>query len=134
MTKRRIAVVYDTSYLVREAPSLKQFVEARRFTSHEDPGLLGSLVSAVSGTKREKTASHAAAEFLEVVEVVPTEVLAELDHQSGQEKEKALVAGLLKGGATQIQLGTDTSVAGAGLDPAHAGMEEGRVLNQVLLR
>jgi hypothetical protein len=96
--------------------------------------LLGSLVSAVDGKKRDKTVAHAATELFDVVEVVPTEVMAEMDQASGKETEAKLVKGLLQEGATQIQLGTDTSVAAAGIDPLHAAHGADRPMNQVLVR
>ena len=42
MEKRKIAVIYDTSYLMGEFQSIKKFIMSRRFSSKEKQGLWGS--------------------------------------------------------------------------------------------
>ena len=105
MDKRKIAVVYDSSYLMGDFQSIKHFIMSRRVSSLEKQGLLGFM-------KAKQTVYHDPAKLL-VTEVVPNEVISELDEQTAIGPQK-LVVDLLQGGAVRVDLSMDTVVAATG--------------------
>jgi hypothetical protein len=117
MVKKRIAVVYDTSYLLGSFQSIKKFILAQRFSSQAKPGLLGILSSMIGGKGRAKSAPentvyNDAEELLYVYEVLPKEVMNEVDQHVGDERTtQPAVASLLQAGAAKVDLSLDT-VAG----------------------
>jgi hypothetical protein len=116
MDKRKIAVIYDTSYLAGDFQSVKRFILSRRFSGRQKPGLLGSLVSMVGGKGRQApapgdTVYHQAEQVLHIYEVVPTEVSKEVARlQVGGEEGNRAIATLLESGAAQVDLALDTVV------------------------
>lgn len=103
MEKKKVAVVYDTSYLMGEFQSIKQFILSRRFSSQEKQGLLGFL-------KAKQTVYRDPNDLFSIVEVVPTEVIRELDNQTSLGPQK-LVVQLLQEGAIRVDLAMDTVVS-----------------------
>ena len=106
MEKRKIAVIYDTSYLMGEFQSIKKFIMSRRFSSKEKQGLLGFL-------KARQTVYYDPSNLFVVAEVVPTEVIGEIDAQIAVGPQK-LVADLLQDGALRVDLAQDTVVSTMG--------------------
>jgi ribosomal protein L30E len=103
MDKRKIAIVYDSSYLMGDFQSIKSFIMSRRFSSLEKQGLLGFM-------KAKQTVYHEPAKLFFVTEVVPNEVISELDEQTAIGPQKTVVD-LLQGGAVRVDLAMDTVVA-----------------------
>jgi hypothetical protein len=117
MDKKKIAVVYDTSYLTGNGQSVKKFILARRFACPQKPGLLGSLMSKIGGkasgaSSAEPMVYHEASGLFDVKEVIPKEVIKEVGKllPSGEKESKA-VANILADGALRVDLAMDT-VAG----------------------
>src|SRR5262249_9297755 len=102
--KRKIAVIYDTSYIEGEFQSIKKFIMSRRFSSLEKQGLLGFM-------KARQTVYHDPGKLFAVVEVVPTEVIGELDEQPAVAPQKLAVE-LLQDGALKVDLAQDTVISG----------------------
>jgi len=103
MEKRKIAIVYDSSYFMGVFQSIKKFIMSRRFSSLEKQGLLGFL-------KAKQTVYHDPTNLFLVAEVVPNEVVRELDEQTAIGPQK-MVVDLLQGGAIRVDLAMDTVVA-----------------------
>ena len=99
----KIAVIYDTSYLMGEFQSLKEFIFSRRFSSREKQHSLGFK-------KAMQTVYHDPRKLFAIVEIIPTEVVEELDDQSAVGPQK-LAADLLKDGALGVDLAMDTVVS-----------------------
>jgi len=99
----KLAVIYDTSYLMGEFQSIKQFILSRRFSSQEKQGLLGFM-------KAKQTVYHDPNNLFAIVEIVPTEVIRELDNQTATGPQK-LVVSLLKDGALRVDLAMDTVIS-----------------------
>ena len=99
----KVAVIYDTLYLMGEFQSLKEFIFSRRFSGQEKQGLLGFI-------KNKQTVYHDPRSLFAVIEIVPTEVLEELDDQKAVGPQK-LAANLLKDGALRVDLAQDTVVS-----------------------
>jgi hypothetical protein len=108
MEKRKIAVVYDSTYLMGDFQSIKKFILSRRISSMEKQGLLGFL-------KAKQTVYHDPNKLFSVDEVVPNEVIRKLDEQTAIGPQKTVVD-LLQGGAIRVDLSMDTVVAGAAAD------------------
>jgi len=106
MEKRKIAIIYDTSYLMGEFQAIKEFILSRRFSGLEKQGLLGFM-------KAKQTVYHDPSKLFAIVEVVPTEVIRELDEQTALDSKK-LVADLLQDGAIKVDLAMDTMVSALG--------------------
>ena len=118
MDQKRVAVIYDTSYLLGDFQSIKSFILSRRFSSPAKPGLLGSLASMIGkgGSKAgvEKKVQHKGDDLFHIAEVVATEVVAEIGRRlPAGEKESKAVAALLADGAGEVDLFMDT-VVGSG--------------------
>jgi hypothetical protein len=113
--KKKIGVVYDTSYLIGDFQSLKAFILSRRFSRLEKPKLLKSLASVLAGKGRpEQTVYHNPDELFVVTEIVPTEVIEEIQSESPGKDD--VVGRLLEGGALKVDLNMDTVVSNMGLE------------------
>ena len=82
--KKKIAVLYDTSYLTGDFKSLKKFILSRRFCSQPKPGKLGFLSAVLSGKGKakagaEQKVTHNPADLFVITETVPNEVIKEID-------------------------------------------------------
>ena len=124
MTVRRIAVIYDTSYLTEPFQSIRKFILSRRFSSQEKQGLMGSLRSMMAGKSgkpwAESTVHHEPGSLFYVYEVIPTEVLKQLAQGVAAEAgEPKAVASLLEDGAVRVDLSMDTVVGEHGLGGHH---------------
>jgi hypothetical protein len=114
-TKKRIAVVYDTSYLLAGAPSILEVVFSCRFSSQGKPGGAANLRSLLSGKWSQvgalETVYHDAKDMFVIVQLIPDEVLKEVDRRHGGDEAKLkLAASLLKEGAVRFSLALDTVV------------------------
>jgi hypothetical protein len=117
MDKKRVAVIYDTSYLLGDFQSIKSFILSRRFSSLEKPGLLSSLASMIGKGKgktgAEKTVPYESGSLFDVAQVVPHEVIDEVGKRMGAgEKENKAVAALRADGAILVRLSMDSVVGG----------------------
>ena len=120
MMKHKIAVIYDASYLMGDGEAVKKLILSLRFSSIEKPGLLGSLLAKVvgKGAGSHKTVIHEAEEVFVVSEIVPSEIMKQVDRDSAnRDKGQRRAAGLLSGGAAKVDLCMDTVVS----DSMHAG-------------
>jgi hypothetical protein len=106
MEKRKIAVVYDSSYLMGDFQSIKKFIMSRRISSLEKQGLLGFL-------KAKQTVYHDPNSLFLIYEVVPNDVISALDEQTAIGPQKTVVD-LLQGGAVRVDLAMDSVVSAAG--------------------
>jgi hypothetical protein len=110
MDRKRIAVVYDTSYLAGDFQSVKQFILSRSYSCPEEQGLLGSLVAKITGkSAQEKMVDHGGDRLFSVNEVVPAQVILEVTKLVG-EKEHPAVTSLLSSGAVRVDFDQDTIV------------------------
>jgi hypothetical protein len=109
MDTRRIAVIYDSSFLMGKFQSLKKFIHAKRFSSIEKPGFFKSMFGgkSVGGQK----VFHNAGEVLHIYEVVPTEVMEEVKSRTGSADDHPHIKSLRAEGAAKVDLSMDT-VAG----------------------
>jgi hypothetical protein len=99
---KKLAVVYDSSYLMGDFQSIKKFIMARRISSLEKQGLLGFM-------KAKQTDYHDPKNLFDVEEVVPNEVIRKLDEQEAIGPQRAVVE-LLQGGAIRVDLAMDSVV------------------------
>ena len=143
MDLRKIAIIYDTSYLAGGFPSIKQFILSRRFAGAPKPSVLEKVLSKVS--KKPPKTSPASGEMQEagslfaVSEVIPTEVVNDIDQNHGADsKVQQTVAALLKDGAARIDLALDSVVgqspAGGRLGALAAGGQGRREGGENLVR
>ncbi len=127
--KRKLGVIYDTSYLVHNGPSVKAFILSRKFSGLEKPGLLGSLASMFSKHAKgaDRTIVHPADSLFDIYQVIPEEVIDEVQHllnhsDSDGAAVSSLIKSLMKEEAACVQLGMD-SVVGDVARHAHANDE-----------
>jgi hypothetical protein len=145
MAVKRIAVVYDISYLKEPFQSIRKFILSRRFTSQERQGLMGSLRSLMSGRSgkvgAENTVYHEPGSLFDIKEVVPNEVLKKLAQGADTASNGSpVVASLLEDGAVRVDLSMDTVVGehglpgllGAALDAEPAGAAARKLREQVV--
>jgi hypothetical protein len=113
MRKQKIVVIYDTSYLNGLCQSIRKVIGSHRFSSREKQGLLASLPSLFAGKGRgEYTAQHEPGDLFTVAEVIPAEVMQEMETSfAGANKVQETIAPLLADGAVKVDLAMDT-VAG----------------------
>jgi hypothetical protein len=111
LTKKRIVVVYDTSFLVGKGRSVKKFIMAQRISSRPHPGLVGSLLAKLTGKERDQKAYHPPDELFVVVEVIPSEVIKEVEKHPDKEAGLKLITELRADQAEKVALMMDT-VAG----------------------
>jgi hypothetical protein len=110
-TKKRIAVIYDTSYVVEGNQSVKKFIMAQRMFSHPQPGLLGSLMSKLTGKGADHQVMHNPEGLFTVVEVIPAEVTKEVQGDPRKEAGVKFIGELMADQAIKVSLIMDT-VAG----------------------
>jgi hypothetical protein len=122
MRKQKIGVIYDTSYLSGPCQSIRKFIWSRSFSSREKQGLLASLPSLLAGKGRgAHTVQHEPGNLITVFEVIPTEVIQELEAPCANvNKVQEAIATLLADGAVKVDLAMDT-VAG---DPPDRGPQD----------
>jgi hypothetical protein len=106
LTKKRIIVVYDTSFLVAKGRSVKHFIMAQRISSRPRPGLVGSLLAKLTG--KEHKAYHPPDKLFVVAEVIPSEVINEVEEHPDKEGGLKLITELLADQADEFALITDT--------------------------
>jgi hypothetical protein len=112
MTKRKIAVIYDASYLMGDGGPVKDLILTQRLTIKEKSGVVGSLFAKLTGKGSEKTTEQNAADLFIVSEVVPREVISQVERDpSKKEKGQKAIAALLKEGAAKVDLSLDTVVS-----------------------
>jgi hypothetical protein len=111
LTKKRIIVVYDTSFLVGKGRSVKQFIMAQRISSRPRPGLVGSLLAKLTGKERDQQVYHPPDKLFVVAEVIPSEVINEVEQHPDKEAGLKLITELLADQAGEFALMMDT-VAG----------------------
>jgi hypothetical protein len=114
MTKKKIAIVYDASYLGSGFPSVKEFILGRRFAVEDRPGLFKSLLSKIRGGRSgdEIKVSREGGDLFAVSEVVPKEVIRKLEGDPAiREAGHKAVATLIQNGAAQIEMAMDTIVS-----------------------
>jgi hypothetical protein len=131
--KKKVAIVYDTSFLTRDFQSIKKFILARRFSSLPKPRLLGSLLAKLGGKEgsTDDRIQHDGASLFDVKEVVPKDVIKEVAKLQGSaDKEHPAVASLVADGATRVDLAMD-SVAGGPLHGSAGSAELDRELEQL---
>ncbi len=126
--KKRIAIIYDTSYLVGGFTPLPEFIFSRRFFSREKPKTAANLRFLFSGkwgrVGAEQIVNHDGRDLFLVVQLIPNEVLRELERDhGGDEAKKKLAESLLKDGAARVSLGMDTIVGQ--LPALHLAQEAG---------
>jgi hypothetical protein len=108
LPKKRIIVVYDTSFLVGKGRSVKQFIMAQRISSRPRPGPVGSLLAKLTGKERDQKAYHPPDNLFVVVEVIPSEVIAEVEKHPDKEGGLKLITELLADQADEFALIADT--------------------------
>ena len=111
LAKKRIVVIYDTSFLVGKGRSVKKFIMAQRISSRPRPGLVGSLLAKLTGKERDQKAYHPPDALFVVAEVIPSEVIKEVEKHPDKEAGLKLIMELLADHAGRIALRMDT-VAG----------------------
>ena len=111
LTKKRIIVVYDTSFLVGKGRSVKEFIMAQRISSWLRPGIVGSLLAKLTGKERDQKAYHPPDALFVVAEVIPSEVIKEVEKHPDKEAGLKLITELLADQAGKFALMMDT-VAG----------------------
>jgi hypothetical protein len=111
LTKKRIVVIYDTSFLVGQGRSVKKFIMALSISSRPRPGIVGSLRAKLTGKEKDQKAYHPPDELFVVAEVLPSEVIKEVKKHPDKEAGLKLITELLADQAGQFSLMMDT-VAG----------------------
>ena len=111
LPKKRIIVVYDTSFLVGKGRSVKEFIMAQRISSRPRPGRVGSLLANLTGKESDQKAYHPPDKLFVVIEVIPSEVIKEVEKHPDKEAGLKLIMELLADHAGRIALRMDT-VAG----------------------
>jgi len=111
LTKKRIIVVYDTSFLVAKGRSVKHFIMAQRISSRPRPGLVGSLLAKLTGKERDQKAYHPPDQLFVVAEIILSEVINEVEQHPDKEAGLKLITELLADQAGKFALMMDT-VAG----------------------
>jgi hypothetical protein len=111
ITKKRIVVVYDTSFLVGKGRSVKKSIMAQRIYSRARPGVVGSLLAKLTGKETDHKAYHLPDELFAVAEVIPSEVIKEVEKHPDKEAGLKLITELLADRADKFALMMDT-VAG----------------------
>jgi hypothetical protein len=124
--KHKIGVIYDTSYLAANGPSIKSFILSRQFLVPEKPGLFSALTSLVKGTKEgsPRGVTRPAESLFDIYQVIPNEVIRELEYEMpAANKECPALAAILKEEATRIDLSMDSFVGSVlSQNPAPAEM------------
>ena len=124
MTKKKIAVIYDTSYLLGDFQPIQKFVLARRLSSQEKKGILGFLKRGA-----DHKVHHEPGDLFVVSEIVPTEVMREVDRDPANGKKgQERIAGLLADGASKVDLSMDTVVGGSRKTSADAGETDEKLI------
>jgi hypothetical protein len=108
LTKKRIVVIYDTSFLVGKGRSVKKLIMAQRISSRPRPGLVGSLLAKLTGKERDQKAYHPPDELFVVAEVIPSEVIKEVEKHPDKEAGLKLITELLADQAGKSTLTMDT--------------------------
>jgi hypothetical protein len=114
--KKKIAVLYDTSYLTGNFQSLKKFILSRRFCSQPKPGKLGFLAAVLPGKGKAKAGAdqkvtHNPTDLFVITETIPNEVIKEIDKlPADREKGQQAIKVLLADGALKVDLAQDTVV------------------------
>src|SRR5262249_34692543 len=97
------------------------FIMAQRISSRPRPGLVRSLLAKLTGKERDQKAYHPPDELFVVVEVIPSEVIKEVEKHPDKEAGLKLITELLADQAGQCALMLDTVagqvVAGQPSDP-----------------
>jgi hypothetical protein len=110
-TKKRIVVIYDTSFVIEKNQSVKKLIMAQRMFSRPQPGLLGSLLSKVTGKGADQQLMHNPEGLFTVVEVIPAEVAREVQGDPRREAGMKFISDLMADQAIKVSLIMDT-VAG----------------------
>jgi hypothetical protein len=108
LAKKRIVVIYDTSFLVGKGRSVKKFIMAQRISSRPHPGLVGSLLAKLTGKERDQKAYHPPDQLFLVEEVIPFEVIKEVEKHPDKEAGLKLITELLADRAIKSALTMDT--------------------------
>jgi hypothetical protein len=111
ITKKRIVVVYDTSFLVGKGRSVKKSIMAERIFTRRRRGLVGSLLAKLAGKESDRKAYHPPDALFAIVEVIPSEVIKEVERHPDKEAGLKLITELLADQADKFALMMDT-VAG----------------------
>ena len=111
LTKKRIVVIYDTSFLVGKGRSVNKFIMAQRISSRPRPGLVRSLLAKLTGKERDQKAYHPPDQLLVVAEIIPSEVIKEVNKHPDNEAGLKLITELLADQAGKVPLKMDTVAA-----------------------
>src|SRR5262245_32208372 len=131
--KKRIVVVYDTSFLVGKGRSVKKLIMAQRISSRPRPGLVGSLLAKLTGKERDQKEYHPPDELFVVVEVIPSEVIKEVEKHPDKEAGLKLITELLADQAGKCALMLDTVAGRVAGQPSEPGIDPND-LDEMLVR
>jgi hypothetical protein len=109
--KKRIVVIYDTSFLVGKGRSVKKLIMAQRISSRPRPGFVWSLLGKLTGKERDQKVYHPPDELFVVVEIIPSEVIKEVKKHPDNEAGLKLITELLADQAGKSPLMMDTVAA-----------------------
>jgi hypothetical protein len=134
LIKKRIVVIYDTSFLVGKGRSVKKFIMAQRISSSPRPGLVGSLLGKLTAKERDQKAYHPPDELMVVEEIIPSEVIKEVEKHPGNEAGLKLITELLTEKAGKFRLMMDTVAGRAGAGKPSGPETDPDVLDEMLIR
>jgi hypothetical protein len=133
-TKLRIVVIYDTSFLVGKGRSVKKFIMAQRISDRPRSGLVGSWLGKLTGKESDHKAYHPADELFVVVEIIPSEVISEVEKHPDKEAGLKLISELLADQAAKSKLMLDTVAGRVVAGHAHEPEIDPTLLDEMLVR
>jgi hypothetical protein len=134
LTKKRIVVIYDTSFLVGKGRSVKKFIMAQRISSRPRLGLVGSMLAKLAGKERDQIAYHSPDELIVVQEILPTEIIKEVEKHPDNAAGLKLITELLAEQAGKFRLMMDTVAAKAGGGKPSGPEIDPKDLDEMLIR
>jgi hypothetical protein len=130
--KKRIAVVYDTPFLVGKGRSVKKFIMAQRIFSVARPGIVASLSAKLTGKVSDQKVYHKPDDLFVVEEVIPSEVIAEVEQHPDKEAGRKLIGELIADQAVKVDMMMDTVagrvVGGKAIEPKFDPSEVDKML------
>src|SRR5262249_27331392 len=120
--------------LAGKGQSVKRFIRSLRMSGPRHPSVVGSLFSKLTGKSGDQLTHYRPDELIVVEEIVPWEVIRDLDNDPGKDTGTKLVKELVADHALRFQLGMDTVAGRVSAEPTSDADHAASAVDEMLVR